>query len=263
MAGMDTDSPVLPLVILLREGGPLTLESDRLAVSGLSLPIREIAWAGVVADRPQPAAGGETSVPGIGLRMREGPARYFVPSDPADATRALDVLATLRPALAATPPPIAGAFAVARPDVSEDSDRPGETPSIVPGSPPGGERLLAAVAHASLVFAPAVLPLIVWLVIRRTRPYAARQAKQAFAYQTLLLGALVSLIVFVSALQATGLDRPLVRWADAGSGLSLALGLIVGVGANLGWILYLGTAAVATRAAFWGKPYHYPLLGWL
>ncbi|HEU5441200.1 MAG TPA: hypothetical protein VFU88_18085 [Ktedonobacterales bacterium] len=43
MAGMDTDSPVLPLVILLREGGPLTLESDRLAVSGLSLPIREIA----------------------------------------------------------------------------------------------------------------------------------------------------------------------------------------------------------------------------
>jgi len=69
----------MPLVISPRDGGPLTLEPKHLTAPALSLPTREIAWAGAVVDR-----------------------RPLVPAPALDISCLLDGLRSLRPAHTAT-----------------------------------------------------------------------------------------------------------------------------------------------------------------
>src|SRR5215472_12614903 len=61
-----------------------------------------------------------------------------------------------------------------------------------PGAPTApsskNETGVAGLAHLSSFFAPLVVPLIIWLVVRDSMPYAARQAKQALFFH-LIMGA--------------------------------------------------------------------------
>ena len=70
------------------------------------------------------------------------------------------------------------------------------------------ETGIAGIAHLSSFFAPLVVPLIIWLVVHESMPYAARQAKQAFFFHlTMVVLGVVSAMVlwffWVSTLFAT------------------------------------------------------------
>jgi uncharacterized Tic20 family protein len=259
MAGMDEESLVLPLVIPLREGGPLTLESDRLTVPGLSLPIREIAWAGVVPDRPLPAASGEPSVPGIGVLVRSGDAYFFVPSDTHAIPHLLASLRALRPALASTPAPMSGTFAgrgFASLDELASIFQTANDDNLHSSRPlPTEARVLAAVAHASIAFAPVIVPFAVWLAARRNTPWTARQAKEACIWQ----GAFLVFFIAWLSWPVVMLYMFFHGLADISqSDIARVPYLIVTVA---GFGIFVRFSERARRRAWRGEDHHYPLLG--
>ncbi len=150
----------------------------------------------------------------------------------------------------------------------------GVVPPVVSPSPGGApaqssknETAIAGIAHLSSLFAPVVGPLIIWLAVRDSMPYAMRQAKQAFFFHLAMatLGLVVGLIVvgrlvssfFAVASQAVTSDTvptatTLPAWLFALFTLVLILGLT-------GQVLSIYGAV----QAFQGKDFSYPLLGWL
>lgn len=60
-------------------------------------------------------------------------------------------------------------------------------------------RLWAVVAHASAFFAPIIGPLLVWILLQETEPFAVEHAKEALNFQitTTIAGLLVSLSMAV------------------------------------------------------------------
>lgn len=146
------------------------------------------------------------------------------------------------------------------------------TPSGSP--PPDGssapaakhETGIAGVAHLSSFFAPLVVPLIIWLVVRDSMPYAAHQAKQAFFFHLVmavlgLVGVFVLFLSLVSTLFATASQAITSEVATSTTppGWLFALitfAIIIGL---TGQILSIYGAV----QAFQGKDFSYPLLGWL
>jgi uncharacterized Tic20 family protein len=145
------------------------------------------------------------------------------------------------------------------------------TPS---GSPPSGEgsappdkqaTRLAGLAHLSSFFAPLVVPLIIWLVVRDRMPYAARQAKQAICLHLVLV--------------ALGLFGVLVLWWSLVSSLFAAAQALTSTVATTpstpSWLVALVTFAIilgltvqalciyGATQAFGGQDFSYPGLRWL
>jgi uncharacterized protein len=145
------------------------------------------------------------------------------------------------------------------------------TPS---GTPPGSggtpsssnERGLAGVAHLSSLFAPLVVPLIIWLAVRDSMPYAARQAKQAFFFHLGLAAlTLIGTLVLVGSLVGT-------LFAAASAAVTSD---IVTSTSPPAWLFALVTFAIilgltgqalciyGAVQAFGGKDFSYPGLHWL
>src|SRR5438128_2418632 len=86
-----------------------------------------------------------------------------------------------------------------------------QDPQAVAARPSDGERLMAALAHLSILVPHAgiIAPLVLWLVHQGTAPYAAYQAKQAFYFHlgiiVLTWSFIISAIVFCVATLGLGL----------------------------------------------------------
>jgi uncharacterized Tic20 family protein len=68
------------------------------------------------------------------------------------------------------------------------------------------DRLLAAIAHVSLLFCPGLLPGAVWLALREDTPHVARHARAALLFQCAFYA--LALPVAVLTLFATGAHGP-------------------------------------------------------
>ena len=267
----------------LREGGDLALYPDRIVSPQGTLAPGDVTAAYVaVAPDLLPLPDGRP-VPAIALRLRDGSYRTLVPADPPDAGRFLDALSALRPDLRpsatggyqAPPPPPTGAYAPPPPGYAAPVPPPGYgygaygpyapyPPYAAPMHPSGipeGERVLAGITHLSVFFAQLIMPLIVWLAVKRSMPYASRQAKQAFFFQLILFG--VTLVIFVPFYIA--LFASMFTFTPGNPGIFP--GAFFG-GIIVFWVLLLAISGVrigfgiyAAVQAFQGKPYHYPLLG--
>ena len=147
---------------------------------------------------------------------------------------------------------------------------PGYTPPAGQAFRPTGssnnETLLAGIAHLSSFVAPILAPLIIWLVVRDTMPYASRQAKQAFFFHLILsiitgvFGVILFFIFtttfFAAAAQAQSTDVAPTFVFSAWFFLGIGVLTLVGLGGQ-------ALSIYGAVQAFQGKPFSYPLLGWL
>jgi uncharacterized Tic20 family protein len=268
------------LSLPLRSGETCALAGDTLTVGQRQIPLSEIVSAGLVADVTVPAPAGMPPTPGVALRLRDGSVVAFTPVEQLDCWRLLQALGAARPALAAPLPPPPGGYGpttgyAGGPTGYTPGYAPGYTPGYTPGypprfgmgGPPEGEKTLAGLCHLSVFFAPVILPLIIWLAMRRTQPYASQQAKQAFWFH---LGFAAVAFITVIGMQAVFF---MTAFSAASAGIatdpaSFDFGLLPGIFALYGVLIVLSLtnmifSVIAAVQAFQGKPYHYPLLGWL
>ena len=124
--------------------------------------------------------------------------------------------------------------------------------------------MLAGICHLSVFFAPVILPLIIWLAMRQSQPYASKQAKQAFFFHlgfTVLtvLGVIGAQVFVFSTMVAAGAvsQDPTAPLAVLPL-VFLVYGVIFLVG-----IVDVVLSVIGAVQAFQGKPFHYPLLGGL
>ncbi|HEX6796207.1 MAG TPA: DUF4870 domain-containing protein [Ktedonobacterales bacterium] len=272
----DTAQGASPIISIgLREGGDLALYPGRIVTPSGTLAPGDVAAAYVaVAPDLQPLPDGRP-VPAIALRLRDGTYRTLVPADPPDAGRFLEALYVLRPDLRpgytgyqALPPgwtpyaPPPTGYTVPAPGYGYAPYAAPYAPPAHPSGVPDGERVLAGLTHLSIFFAQLIMPLVVWLAVKRTMPYASRQAKQAFFFQLILFGiTLVVIVPFYIAFFATFFSTEV-----PGQYYSIP-GAIVG-GFAIAWVLVFAISIVrivfgiyAAVQGFEGKPYKYPLLG--
>lgn len=258
------------LTVPLRDGGSLTLARSTLASPGVALPITELAWIGLVPDPHVMPPDGSQQM-GIGVRTRDNGAYYFVPAQSDDATRMLDAMFALRPALRDVAAPSAGAFMGLTLSPTGDAAGGGlrGIPVLSPRDPaaearPGtGDNVLAGFAHVSILFAPVVTPLVVYLVARREAPYVERQAKQALVFQAIATVIYGTFAIGIFALSNSRPGSLLAQSLDAISLQQLSILMVLySVLAILLGLFCLSWMNAALRA-FQGKPYHYPFLGWL
>ncbi|HEU5441201.1 MAG TPA: DUF4870 domain-containing protein [Ktedonobacterales bacterium] len=135
-----------------------------------------------------------------------------------------------------------------------------------PSGIPDSERTLAGITHLSVLFAGIIMPLIVWLAVKTSMPYASRQAKQAFFFQLILFIVTVVAVVpfyiaFFAVFFTTEIPAPGQPYTMPGAfygGFAIIWGLIFALS-----VVRIGFGIYAAVQAFAGKPYHYPLLGWL
>ena len=251
----------------LRGGGVAEIRGDNLVAGDQIYPVRDIAWVGLVVD-PATASPGAPPNPAVGIQMRDGSHAAVAPADPPDAWRLLGAIHEARPDLRGPVPPPPG---MQPPGMQP----PGMQPPPPHGYPPYGyappqvvsqsDNVLAGLAHLSVFFAPIILPLVVWLAMRNSSPYASRQGKQAFFFHlfftALTFVTLILLYVgFFSFAIASTSDS---GTSDIGgfSPFVLILGFYAVIGIlSLVEIIFSIIGAVQ---AFQGKPFHYPLLGWL
>lgn len=109
---------------------------------------------------------------GIAVRARDGGVYFFVPVDSDDGPRLLDALFTRRPALRDVPRPMGGAFVAHEHWMDADQSPTGNQATTVPtpSVPTSEERVLAVLAHVSVILLPIVLPVILYLASRRAAP---------------------------------------------------------------------------------------------
>lgn len=253
----------------LRSGETCAHQPDALTIGQRQIPLREIASARLVADLSVPVPPGMPPTPGVALRLSDGSGVAFTPIEPLDCWRLLQALAATRPEVVGPLPPPPGA---AGPTMGYG---PGYGSGYLHGYPPlmgaagptDSDKTLAGLCHLSVFFAPVILPLIIWLVMRRTQPYASQQAKQAFWFH--LFFAAIALIAGL-ALQAYFFSS-FFSAASAGATsdpISIDLSILPVMLAFYGLLIILGLinaiySIIGAIQAFHGKPFHYPLLGWL
>ncbi len=223
--------------------------------------------ATLIANPSISAAPGTFTGAAVYLELRSGKSLTLVPTNYTDSWRVLEALYTVRPELRTTLPPI--------PDLGA------RLGGSVQGffSDPGSEKVVAGIAHLSIFFLPIVLPLVLWLALKDSLPYASHQAKQALWFHILtplaflVFFALTALLVVVVTLAAGALGIAGVASSSGGSPLPLLP--IAGVGGIFGILLFflfwigavglsIGSIVLAIVGAiqgFEGKPFHYPFLG--
>jgi uncharacterized Tic20 family protein len=247
----------------LRSGETCALQTDALTVGQRQIPLREIVAAGLVADLSVPVAPGMPPTPGVSLRLNDGSSAAFTPVEQLDCWRLLQALAVARPGVVTPPPP---------PGAQGYGYGPTHTPGYPPpmlrmASPSESDKTLAGLCHLSVFFAPVILPLIIWLAMRQSQPYASQQAKQAFWFHlffaalAFLAGAALQFFFFSSFFSAASAGAP----PDP---IGIDLSILPGVFVFYGLLIIFGLtnaifSVIAAIQAFQGKPFHYPGLGWL
>ncbi|HEX9035958.1 MAG TPA: DUF4870 domain-containing protein [Ktedonobacterales bacterium] len=257
------------LTVALRNGVVCVLSGDALTIGETTLPLRALVSATLVADTSVPVAPGMPPAPAVALRLGDGTNYYLTPVEQADAMRLLQAIQAARPDL---PPP---GYAPPQPGPVYGYAPPQPGPGYAP-PPPGwspygpaeGDRTLAGICHLSVFFAPIILPLIVWLAMRQSHPYASQQAKQAFWFH-LFMGVLsfIAVIViqgiflasFFAQIATASPSNPPSSMDFASLGVLFALYPVIIVVGLLNAIF----SVIAAVKAFKGEPYYYPLLGWL
>ncbi len=266
------------LSVALRAGGTVAMFADRVSDVAGTYPLGQIGAALLVADPTVPPLPNGMPAPAVLLRMADGRAPVFAPTNPHDADRLLDAIFSQRPDLRMPPPP---------PGYAPGGYPP--PPGYAPGSAPGGyyaapglsqgyqapvpgypggkpDFTLAGMAHLSVFFAPIILPLIVWLTQRGKSPYIARQGKQAFFWHLIVSGgSFVLLIVgyvifFASFISSTNFDST-TSIPDFGGKFAIFF-VIWGIVLVLG-IVNVVFGIIGAVRAFKGEPFSYPLLGGL
>jgi len=139
----------------------------------------------------------------------------------------------------------------------------------VAGSTTQDERVMSAVAHATVVW-PAfglIAPLVIWGTQREKSPFLSFQALQAAAYQFLvLIGALVAGALNVCSF----LSMPLTALVSApfGEGATICLPFL-GFSCTFGilfllmlsWLVYVGYGLFAALSVLQGDDFRYAFLG--
>lgn len=275
----DTAQGASPIVSVgLREGGHLALYPDRIVTpSGTHAP-GDVAAAYVAVASDLPPLPDGRPVPAIALRLRDGAYRTLVPADPSDAGRFLEALYTLRPDLRPgytgytgyqAPPPGWTPYAPPPTGYAPPPLGYGYAPYAAPYAPPAshpsgipdGERVLAGLTQLSVFFGGIIMPLVVWLAVKRTMPYASRLAKQAFFFQLIMTGILLvifvpSYIVLLTSMFTFSLNNPSAATPAFFGGFAIIWLIYLAI-----WVVEISFAIYASVQAFEGKPYHYPLLG--
>ncbi|MEB3328743.1 MAG: DUF4870 domain-containing protein [Candidatus Sericytochromatia bacterium] len=135
------------------------------------------------------------------------------------------------------------------------TDEPSSAPltTHVPGvllPPAGWERLAAAAAHASPVYAPLLGPVVIWLLGGSLggSPFVGRQALQALLFHLLATVVLTPLWGATYALWAL----ILIGWPFA---------IVMTVVSGVASLWFLWHCLRATLAAFGGRGYRLPIVG--
>lgn len=263
----------------LRSGESCALTGGALFVGQRQIALRDLASAGLVADTSITTPLGMPPVPGVSLRLNDGGVVAFTPVEQLDCWRLLQALAAARPELATALPPPPGGYGPGY------TGSPGYGPGFSSaygygygypygpgyayemGTPSDSDKTLAGICHLSVFFAPVILPLIIWLAMGKAHPYASSQAKQAFwfhlvssaiavagiiAFQVYMVSNMITTARAGSLPDPTTVDLAFLPYMLAMYGLLAAIGLINAIFSVIGAV-----------KAFQGKPFHYPLLGWL
>lgn len=272
MSGFETQG----LVFSLRNGETCAFSGDTLTVGQRQIPLNTVVSAGLVADISVPVPPGMPPTPGVSLSLIDGSTLAFTPVEQLDCWRLLHMLAVAQPKLSSPLPPPPGQTGPTMGYGGYGGPSYGYPPPT--GFPPpmgyppypGGyavsesDKTLAGICHLSFFFAPVILPLIIWLAMRNTQPYASSQAKQAFVFHlfftVLSVGAYIGLqVFFISSVFSMNPQTP-PDPTTFGAGFFLALFGVYGAIAILG-IINLVFSIIGAIQGFQGRPFHYPLLG--
>lgn len=270
------------LTFPLRSGETCALTGETLFVGQRQIALRDVTSAGLVADTSITVPMGMPPIPGVSLRLSDGGVVAFTPVEQLDCWRLLQALGAARPELATPLPPPPGAYGPTTGYMGGPTYGPGPGygyppygyaygpaygPGVGMGGPSESDKTLAGICHLSVFFAPVVLPLIIWLAMRNSHPFASSQAKQAFWFHFIFSiisvaavfgfqGYFLSSMFAASSIGATPdpttVNLTFIPVMLGMYGLLAAVGLIDAIFSVIGAV-----------QAFKGKPYHYPLLGWL
>jgi uncharacterized Tic20 family protein len=137
------------------------------------------------------------------------------------------------------------------------------------GSTTQDERVMAAIAHATVVFSAVGLtgPLIIWGTQREKSRFVAFQALQAAAYQfLLLLGGLLAGALYVCSFLSLPVTALLSAPFDERAalcfpflGFSCTFGVLFLL--MLAWMAYVGYGLFAAVSVLQGNDFRYVLLG--
>lgn len=226
-----------------------------------------VVSAPVTASVAMPSAG---LAPALLLRLYDGRAPLFVPSESPDASRLLAAIRRLRPDLdgegdivQSANPPMSLSAQHSAPQGTGQGYANHQT--VQPQEIAATDRILGGLAHLSVFYMPLLLPFVLWIALRSGAPYASRQAKQAFFFHLLILVLVAVVIIpawvvlviggltFASSSDSSGMH-------ERGATLSIS-SLVCGGALTLAFSVVLAVYSMygAVRA-FMGKPFYYPLL---
>jgi uncharacterized Tic20 family protein len=135
--------------------------------------------------------------------------------------------------------------------------------------PDEDERILAALAHASIIANIAnligmVAALLIWATQRERSPYVRGHALQALAYQALVVLVALVLVMVWGACILLALLPALVRpdlYAEGGPPALLWPALLVGLLPLAVGLLASGIALYGATRVYAGEPFRYPIVG--
>jgi uncharacterized Tic20 family protein len=261
----------------LRSGGTLSLWADRIEADGVAYPLSDLAWAGLVNDPATPP--GALPAPSVAWRLADGRYIAATPADPTHAWQILEALfaqrTDLRTPLPPAPPAGQPGWGAAPPPPQYGyapgySGYGGYAYAPQPQSN-NNETIMAGLSHLSILFGALIVPLILWMINRQTAPYAAQQSKQAFYFHVAVFVVEVLLIlamfgVFAASAATFTATYPVDPTTPPNPAAPFGF---------LGGIFLFEAAVFAVQAvaiilgivgavkAFQGKPFHYPLMGWV
>lgn len=240
-----------PLFSLAVRGGSLDLWHVRIVLGSVTYLLVELVQSAPV---PYPTEKPGALTLGLLLRTRDGKVLLLVPDGIAQAQRLLDLSYDRRPDLRHPPP----SFASLHPYYASYS-----TQFLHPSGTMQNEQVWAMLPHLSVFFIPLWFPLIVWPISKQTRPYASRQAKQAFFFHLIInsIELLVTRLLFASNF----MSEPSTLMTPSGSSTASSpplgyflsiwlLAMLIGI-MNMRLVIYGGVQG------YQGKPFHYPMLG--
>lgn len=266
----EAGSGAVLVSIALRGGGTLSLWSDRLAAAGVSYPLADIVWAGLVNDPAAPQ--GAQPLPAVAWRLANGQHVSVTPADPPHAWQIMEGLYAQRPALRTPPPPPSPS--TAQPGGWAPPPPYGYQPAHGAYAPYGyaqqsndNQTTMAGLAHLSIFFGALIVPLILWLVNRGKAPYAAQQSKQAFFFHlvvwvidlVILIPGMIlyftSFFTFMDALPSDPAQAPVFPVA------AFSIFIIMYAIVFVVQIVAIVFGIIGAVHAFKGEPYHYLLMG--
>jgi uncharacterized Tic20 family protein len=250
--------------IALHGGGALGLWPDRLESAGVTYPLADIAWAGLVNDPAVPH--GVAPAPAVAWRMADGRYASATPADPPQAWQLLEALFAQRPDLRSPLPPPTPSTAQAGawgPPPPYGYAAYGYAPYGAAQPQNDNQTVMAGLAHLSIFFGALIVPLILWLVNRGKAPYAAQQSKQAFFFHVAvavveIIAVVVFMVFFFTSAFAITASAPYSDQMPAvfTGGIFIFYGVLFGV-----QIVAIVFGVIGAVKAFKGEPFHYPLMG--